>query len=416
MRRRIVFEELKEIQQSQLWRIIVLTGARQTGKTTAVRNAMSDYAYLAIDDMLQNNDLAKLKASQWAALYPKAALDEVQKIPSLVDSVKAVYDQFPQTRYALLGSSQFLLLEKIRESLAGRCFIMEMYPLTLPELRTKNIDDNVEKSFFVTYLNNEENLDNRFPIFTLDPKYAEKKNAYDFYLQFGGYPVLTHEDITDAERYQWLENYVRTYLERDIRDLAAFRDLEPFVKLQLYLANVTGNLINYSSIAKETGITVPTVQRYVQYMNVNYQTILLPAWYANPIKRLVKAPKIHFLDGGVLRAILQKRGAMTGNEFESAIIAEIYKQIKTYRLPLRCYHFRTLDGREIDLLLEGEDYFIAIEVKMTENVTKIDAKHFNGLQDFLTKPLKHCFVLSNDNEIKHFGDNITAMHAADFLG
>jgi predicted AAA+ superfamily ATPase len=415
MKKRIIFDDLREIQKSQLWRIIVLTGARQTGKTTAVRSALSDYAYLAIDDILQNNDLLKLKAAQWAALYPQAALDEVQKIPALINSIKAVYDQFPKTRYALLGSSQFLLLEKIRESLAGRCFIMEMYPLALPELRTKNLNDDIEKSFFVDYTNNEKMIENRFPVFTLDPKFAEKKKAYDFYLRFGAYPVLTHENITDKERHEWLENYVKTYLERDIRDLASFRDLQPFVKLQLYAANITGNLINYSSIAKETGITVPTVQRYVQYMNISYQTILLPAWYSNPVKRLVKTPKIHFLDGGVLRAVLQKRGVMTGNEFESAIIAEIYKQIKIFRIPLRCYHLRTQDGREIDLLLENEDYFIAIEVKMTENVTKIDCKHFKDLQEFLNKPLRHCFVLSNDNEIKHFGNNITAMHAADFL-
>lgn len=415
MKRRLVFDELNELQQSQLWRIIVLTGARQTGKTTAVHNALPDYTYLAIDDMLQNNDLLKLKSSQWAALYPKAALDEVQKQPALIDSIKAVYDQFSETRYALLGSSQFLLLEKIRESLAGRCFIMEMYPLTLPELQTQTLDDEVEKSFFVKYVSNEKTADDLFPVFTLEPAYAAKKAAYDYYLRFGGYPVLTHENVTDAERYQWLENYVKTFLERDIRDLAAFRDLGPFVKLQLYLANMTGNLLNYSSIAKETGVTVPTVQRYLQYMNISYQTVSLPAWHANPIKRLVKAPKIHFLDSGVLRAVLQKRGVMTASEFESAVIAEIYKQIKTYQLPLRCYHLRTQDGREIDLLLESEDCFIAIEVKMTENVTKIDGKNFHNLQDFLNKPLKQCFILSNDNEIKHFSGNITAIHAAAFL-
>lgn len=278
-----------------------------------------------------------------------------------------------------------------------------------------NVDDVVEPSFFVKYVSNEKTIDDLFPVFALEPAYAAKKAAYDFYLRFGGYPVLTHENVTDEERYQWLENYVKTFLERDIRDLAAFRDLGPFVKLQLYLANMTGNLLNYSSIAKETGVTVPTVQRYLQYMNISYQTVSLPAWHANPIKCLVKAPKIHFLDSGVLRAVLQKRGVMTGSEFESAVIAEIYKQIKTHQLSLRCYHLRTQDGREIDLLLESEDYFIAIEVKMTENVTKIDGKNFHNLQDFLNKPLKQCFILLNDNEIKHFSGNITAIHAAAFL-
>ena len=250
----------------------------------------------------------------------------------------------------------------------------------------------------------------------LDSKYAVKKQAYDFYLHFGGYPALTNINLTDSERYEWLANYVKTFLERDIRDLASFRDLEPFVKLQLYLANTTSSLANYSSIAKETGVTVPTVQRYIQYMSISYQSISLQAWYSNPLKKLVKAPKIHLLDIGVLRAILQKKGVLSGGEYESAVVAEIYKQIKTYNLPLRCYHLRTQDGKEIDLLLEAEDHFIAIEVKATENADKNDARSFTGLQEILNKPLKHCFVLSNDYQVKNFGENITAMHTAAFLG
>lgn len=99
----------------------------------------------------------------------------------------------------------------------------------------------------------------------------------------------------------------------------------------------------------------------------------MPAWFSNPVKKLVKAPKIHILDNGILRAILQKKGTLTGNEFESAIVAEIYKQIKTYRLPLTCYYLRTQDGREIDLLLEAEDYYIAIKIKMTDHVNHTDA-------------------------------------------
>ena len=168
-------------------------------------------------------------------------------------------------------------------------------------------------------------------------------------------------------------------------------------------------------MAKETGVSVPTVQRYVRYMEISYQSVILPAWFSNPVKKLVKAPKIHFLDNGVLRAVLQKKGAITGNEFESAIIAEIYKQTKTNRLPLVCHHLRTQDGREIDLLLEAEDYFIAIEIKTTENVNRIDARHLFDLQSFLNKPLKHSFILSNDVRTHYLTEDITAIHAAAFL-
>ncbi len=416
MVKRIEFGNIKAKSNSPLGRIIVLTGARQTGKTTIVKQCFPEYAYFPIDNLLQSSELKKLSAEQWHNNYPKAILDEVQIEPQLISTIKATFDQFEDTRYLLLGSSQFLLLQKVKESLAGRCVIREIYPLLLTELRTNNSTEEVENSFFADFIQNKKTISNVAPSFVLDSKYAVKKQAYDFYLHFGGYPALTNINLTDSERYEWLANYVKTFLERDIRDLASFRDLEPFVKLQLYLANTTSSLANYSSIAKETGVTVPTVQRYIQYMSISYQSISLQAWYSNPLKKLVKAPKIHLLDIGVLRAILQKKGVLSGGEYESAVVAEIYKQIKTYNLPLRCYHLRTQDGKEIDLLLEAEDHFIAIEVKATENADKNDARSFTGLQEILNKPLKHCFVLSNDYQVKNFGENITAMHTAAFLG
>jgi predicted AAA+ superfamily ATPase len=408
-----MFETVKRKSESLLGRIVVLTGARQTGKTTVVKHCLPDYTYISIEDPIMRNDYAGLTAAQWAVLYPQAILDEVQKLPQLIESIKAVYDQFSQPRYALLGSSQFLLLKKVRESLAGRCVILEIFPLILPELRTKNVDDKLQKSFFAQLVNDENPP--VYPSFTLDPDFAKKQQAFDFYLRFGGYPALTNGQFSDDDRMEWLANYVKTFLERDVRDLAAIRDLEPFVKLQQYLAATTANVVNYSSVAKETGITVPTAQRYIKYLELSYQAIVLPAWFKNQTKRLVKSPKIHFMDYGVLQAILRKRAMPSGDEFESSIVAEIYKQIKTYNLPLICNYLRTQDGREVDLLLEAADYFIAIEIKKTEHVKKTDVKNLIGLQEILNKPLKKRFVLSNDKRVDVFDNDITAMHAVAFL-
>jgi predicted AAA+ superfamily ATPase len=417
MKQRTILKELKAKKQSYLWRIIVLTGARQTGKTTIAKHSFNDYTYFAVDDVVKSRSFVNLTAEQWAKFYPQAVLDEIQCEPQLFHSIKATCDQFADTRYVLLGSSQFLLLEKIRESLAGRCVIFEIYPLTLPELLSSDIHEEIERtSFFVDFVNEKQSANDVLPSFVLDTNYSIKKQSYDYYLRFGGYPALTDSSLTDMEREEWLTMYVRTFLERDIRDLISFRDLSPFIKMQQYMANMTGNLVNFSTIAKEIAVSVPTVQRYARYMEISYQTVLLPAWVANPLKKLVRAPKIHFLDTGVLRATLQKyKSNLTGNEFESAIIAEIYKQIKTHRLQLKCYHLRTQDGREVDLLLEAADYFIAIEIKMSEHVNHTDITHLKDLQNILTKPLKHAFVLSNDVETKHFGEHITAMHAAAFL-
>ena len=149
---------------------------------------------------------------------------------------------------------------------------------------------------------------------------------------------------------------------------------------------------------------------------MSYQVIIRPAWERNAANRLVKAPKVHFMDNGVLQAILQKRGGLTGSEFESLIIAEIYKQVKNLQTDASFHHLRTQDGKEIDLLVETQEGYYAFEVKMAEHVSPIDARHLLDVEPILDKPLLHGFVLSNDKETHHFSDKVTAVHAAMFLG
>ncbi|MBL7966566.1 MAG: ATP-binding protein [Prolixibacteraceae bacterium] len=395
-------------------RIIVFTGARQTGKTTLARKLFPDYEYISVEDPVMRSQYAQLAALQWKALFPLAILDEIQKEPRLIESIKSVYDQWPEPRYILLGSSQLLLLEKVRESLVGRCTILELFPLTLPELRTNGWDDFIEESVFQQFVGT--NQPNWLPSFLFDKKLTEKQQAWQHYTRFGSYPAVSGPESTEQEKYEWLKNYVKTYLERDIRDLAAFRDLEPFVKLQRYLAINTGNLINASAIATQLGINAKTVSRYIQYFEISYQAVLLPAWSRNENKRLVKTPKVHYLDPGIIQTVLQKYGGITGNEFESMVISEIYKQIKTMQIPANFFHIRTQDGREIDLLIELPEGYLAFEIKMKDIADKQDARHLTGLEEMLDKPLLHSFILTNDVNTRNFGTQITAIHVAHFLG
>lgn len=394
-------------------RIMVFTGARQVGKTTFVRTFLSDYEYLSIEDPVMRDAYAGLTASQWRVLYPKAALDEVQKLPRLIESIKSAYDQYPDVRYALLGSSQLLLLQKVRESMAGRCVIFEMYPLTLPEMLTAETDGELQPSLWQTALNGLQPF--LFPNFKMDRQMPVKVKVWDHYMAFGGYPALIDRRLTDDDRYVWLSNYVRTYLERDVRDMASFRDLEPYAKLQKVLALRTAQLLNVSSLATQTGVSSKTVLRYIEYLNLSFQTMSLLPWDRNKGKRLVKSPKIHYLDNGVLQAVLQKRGGINGPEFESMVVAELFKQAKCLQLPVSFYHLRTHDGAEVDLLVELPDGFYAFEIKYADHVTKTDARHLFHLSEILDKPVLHAFLLSNDFETKHFSDNVTAVHAAMFL-
>lgn len=397
-------------------RIIVFTGARQVGKTTLVKQILPDYEYLSIEDPVLRKSYLNLTATIWKNQYPKAILDEVQKEPQLIESIKATYDMFDDVRYVLLGSSQLLLLEKVRESLAGRCVIYELYPLTLPELATSDWNDKIILSEWQKLLNNNFDATMLLPSFLMDKRQSVKTASWQHYLKYGAYPALVDDEMDDEERHIWLKNYVNTYLERDIRDLASFRDLDPFIKLQRAVAIYTGGVFNASNFARDLGVNSKTVQRYLEYLRLSYQVIILPAWKRNASKRLIKAPKIHFMDNGVLQAVLQKRGGITGNEFESLVISEIYKQAKNVFADVSFYHLRTQDGREIDLLVETQNGYYAFEIKMADRVSTIDARHLLNIETILDKPLLHGFVLSNDTETHHFTDKITAVNVAMFLG
>lgn len=413
---RYIAQKINEIATSSIGRIVVLTGARQVGKTTLVRKAMPQYQYLSIEDPMSRDAYGRLSASQWHLLYPQAALDEVQKLPQLVESIKATYDAFDEVRYVLLGSSQLLLLQKVKESLAGRCAIIDMYPLTLPELRSQGWGSGCPVSLWQQIVSAPQSSLSILPSFSLDPLMAVKQQSFDHIQTFGGYPALVDESMSDEQRRIWLINYVRTYLERDVRDLSNLRDLEPYSRLQRAVAAQTSQTVSIATLSRDVGVTAKTVQRYLEYLNISYQALTLPAWDRNPNKRIAKAPKIHFMDQGVLQAVLQKQGGLTGAEFESIVVTELFKQTKNLMIEAQFHHLRTSDGREVDLLVELPQGYYAFEVKMAHHVQSSDARHLKALQSFLDKPLLHSFVLSNCIETKEIDANITAVNAAMFLG
>lgn len=415
-KRRQIETNILALKDKQYARILVFTGARQVGKTTLVKQLLPDYTYLSIEDPIKRKSYLNMTAQQWEALYPKAILDEVQKEPQLIESIKATYDTYGNVRYVLLGSSQLLLLEKVKESLAGRCLIYELYPLTIPEIETNSWADEIHPSIWQRLLTNATEQIALLPSFLLDERMSQKAAAWQHYVQYGGYPALVADEMNTEDRYVWLTNYVHTYLERDVRDLASFRDLDPFIKLQRATAIYTGCVLNASNLARDLGVTSKTVQRYLEYLRLSYQVLLLPAWERNSAKRLVKAPKIHFMDNGVLQAVLLKRGGTTGAEFESLVVSEIYKQAKNIFANVSFYHLRTQDGKEIDLLVETQDGYFAFEIKMAEHVTIADARHLMSIDSILDKPLLQGFVLSNDVETHQFTNNIQAVNVAMFLG
>jgi len=393
--------------------LIVLTGARQTGKTTLIRQCFPDVPYISLDDPTTRPSFSRLSAAEWLEAYPQAILDEVQKAPSLVETVKAVYDESPEARYFLLGSSQILLLSRVRESLAGRAAIEELWPLTLPEMATSSWGDPLIPSRLVTWLESRCTRDDVLrgqPM--LDPSWARYALLLDRYLGFGGMPVLHDPDLTDEERRSWLRDFQRTYLERDVADLAALRDLEPFVLAQQVFAARAGRAVNFSDLARSAGIAPQTARRFLRYLELSYQVIQLPPFFRNREKRLAKAPKLHFVDPGILRTILQRTGELTGEEFESAIVAEIVKQVRNAGLEARFSHLRTYDRREVDLLIELETGFVGVEVKASRRISAADARTLRGLEPLLDKPLLGALVVSLDPNVREVVPGVLSVPAA----
>ncbi len=412
MKNRSLFGALRQKSASKIGRITVLTGARQTGKTTLVQQALPQYDYISLEDPVTRPDYASLSAAQWRKRHPVAVLDEVQKLPRLIESVKAVYDRYPETRYLLLGSSQILLLTGIRESLAGRASLVELYPLTLPERLTGTWNDTVRESRLVRWLEGEAKGLELDGLPLADERYAEAQVAFADYLRFGAMPAIVDVELNEQEKYDWLQDYVRTYLQRDVRDLANLRELEPFVRAQKTLATLTGQSLNLSELAKQAGISAKTAKRFVTYLEVSYQIVQLQPWFRNLGKRLVKSPKVHFLDPGLQRILLGRKGELTGAEFESAVVSEILKQIKNSRLNVETFYLRTVDGREVDLLLEMENGFIPVEIKSTARVSPVDARHLRNLEDILDKRVLHSLLVSNDPRIRTWNGSVTALPAA----
>ncbi len=418
---RIAAQRLATASASPRARITVLTGARQTGKTTLVLHALPDLQYVSFDDPVARGAWTRLSATEWTTRFPHAALDEVQKAPSMIDTIKAAHDADPDVRYVLLGSSQILLLERVRESLAGRVSLEELWPLTLPERLTVGWDDPVRLSRLVRHLQGlgarrggGDSAIRGMPL--TDQGFAFARAAWANYLEWGGMPALADARWTDTDRWEWLVDYRRTYLERDVADLAALRDLEPFVRAQECVALRTGQLLETADLARAAHVSGPTAARFVRYLELSYQVLTLPPWFRNQEKRLQKRPKVHVVDPGILRSLTGRRGPLTGPEYESAVVAEICKQLRSQRLPWRPYHLRTHDGREVDLLLEGEHGFVAIEIKATDRVDGPDARHLVDVETLLDRPVLAKWVVSDDPDLRELKPDVLAVPAAWLLG
>jgi hypothetical protein len=346
-------------------RIVVLTGARQTGKTTLCRAAYSALRYINLDAPENRDTLRQLSTLAWAQTVGNAVIDEAQKEPSIFEKVKYAFDEGAISFTVLTGSSQILLLKKIRESLAGRAFFYELWPLMQCELLQEAMDSSSERhvplidAFFSGHPVPRILATTQSVLLEADD--LAYRQSEQHVLAWGGMPALL--PLSDAERWEWLKNYGYTYLERDLADLARLDDLMPFRKYQKLSALRSSMLLNYSELARDTDISVDSARRYMEYLRLSYQTFLLQPYYKNITSSTIKTPKLFWTDVGIWRQLTGYRGEMSGQLYETMVVAEIVKWIRTRGKEVELYFYRTRSGMEVDLLLETPTGIIAMEIK-----------------------------------------------------
>lgn len=360
--------------------VVVLTGARQTGKTTLVRDLLpaDDQpvpVYFTLDDPDERLRLAVDPVRRLDRKARLVILDEVQKQPALLDAVKLLADRGGH-RFLLLGSSQILLMKQVRETLAGRASLLELWPLALAERVTAPA---VPPSGLDRVWRDGERalaeMAEKPP--AVEPARAWRDRAEDHTL-WGGYPALAA--IEEDDRAAWLRDYRRIYLERDLADLGRVSDLDQFALAQNLLAARTAQLLSYSEVARELGVAVNTVKRYVRFLEISYQVVLLRPLAATTTTRLVKSPKLYWTDPGLARLLAGRTSVQDGVIFETMVLDELLRWSSWQQEPPALHFYRTAAGQEVDFVISSPRAVVALEAKASRRPHRSDAR---SLVDFL---------------------------------
>ena len=356
--------------------VLLVTGPRQVGKTTLLEMCADERrGYVTLDD-LQERELAQTDPALFLQSHePPVMIDEVQYAPQLFSAIKIVADREKRNGlFWLTGSQKFHLMKGITESLAGRVAIIDLLGLSQAE-----IDGHSDKTEpFIP---------------TLGWIARAKSNAkgpkllMDIYQRIwrGSFPRLNQDP--NIPRDLFYKSYVQTYIQRDVRDILNIADEISFNKFLIAVAARTGQLLNFSDIARDVDISQKTAKSWLSVLETSGLVHLLQPYYRNVTKRLVKTPKLYFLDTGLCSYLTQwpspeslEVGAMSGAILETYIYAEVLKSYWHNGATDRFYYYRDLDQREVDLLIEAGDAIYPVEFKKTATPSQRASKHFHLLE------------------------------------
>ena len=353
---------------------VVITGPRQSGKTTLVRHLFGGtHSYCTLDDVTLREQARSDAPLLLSRFPPPVILDEIQYAPEMLHTVKIDIDEHRELkgRYVITGSQAFPLMRGVSESLAGRAAVLSLQSMSLAETTGRAAPEAGWRELLDSAGRGEGGAAG-------DP--AELAGR----LLRGGFPEPALDAGVDPAL--WLSSYIQTYLERDVRSLRAVGDLADFQRVLYALAARTGALINFSDLARDLGVTSKTVKAWISVLEASGQVVTLRPYHANLGKRLVKRPKVFFLDTGVLGYLLGLtdaaqvlQGIAAGPMIESAVLGSLYRLLVHRGEVPRLHFWRTAGGHEVDFLLEDGGRLIPVEAKLTATPRP---EHARGIERF----------------------------------
>jgi len=377
--------------------VVLLTGARQVGKSTLAMQMLDNY--VTMDDINMYLSAQTDPYMFIGNLRKPVIIDEIQKLPQLLVSIKRDVDRNRKNgSYLLTGSANIMSFKEITDTLAGRIAILELLPLSGKEIMHKN-DNCIEVLFSRQFDKVEKNT------ITLENILMHVIN--------GMFPEIQKIDTIQG-RYLWFSSYIRTYIERDVRDIGELRNLDKFITMYNILTMYSGNVINKTNIASDAKIDIKTCENYLKLLQMVYHIYLLKPYSKNIGKRFIKNNKLYFADSGILCHLLGIHSIddflssrFKGNILETFVFNEFIKSMQYTQKPATIYFYRTIDKEEIDFIIKTGNVTIAIEVKCAQTVTKDDFKaimNFKQLQ-------KNCigYVIYLGDAILPFGNDCYAM-------
>lgn len=405
----MIFRALaSRLPKSDTRRLVMITGARQTGKTTLARALYPNLRYVSLDEIEARLQLQEMPTRAWASVVGHAILDEAQKEPAIFDKIKFAYDSGAIDFSVLLGSSQILMMNRIRETLAGRVFIYELWPLMLTELLAA--ERVLQQPLFAHLLHGDANADTLFaelpPLLLGDDAWV-RQQWFRYGLQWGGMPGLL--TLNETERREWLSAYTNTYLERDLTDIARLDDLLPYRRFMRLAALRSGQLLSYADLARDADVSPTTARNYLNYLQLSFQIYLLPPYFASETKRLIKAPKLYWIDLGLWRHQTNYWGDITGQLLETYVVGEALKWIKTTGSTAEAWFYRTHGGLEVDLLITTDQGVWGIEIKSSPQVKAAQGNSLQRLAQEFGESWRGGIVTYAGTKVEQLAPNLWAV-------